>query len=122
MDIRRVVTGHDQNGKAVFASDTRISPVRPSLMPGAEFHRLGGSGQPVTCPDDGSEPEAKAYFPPVGGFRFGFFTLPPASDRPRPDIDVAQGLAEFNELLPGMVDHMERGEPGMHTTDTTDFE
>jgi mannose-6-phosphate isomerase-like protein (cupin superfamily) len=122
MDVRRVVTGHDEKGKAVFTGDTMVSPIRPSLLPGVEFHRLWGSDGPVTYPDAGREPEAVAYFPPVGGFRFGFFTLPPGTDASSESVDVERGMAELQELLPGLIDVMELDEPGMHTTDTTDFE
>lgn len=123
MDVRRVVTGHDADGKAVFVSDEKVPPVRPTLLPGSEFHRLwGGDGTP-RFPDDGSMPEHASYFPPVGGFRFGFFTLPPDEGRGVPaDLDVAAALTELEQLLPGLAQHMEPDEPGMHTTATIDFE
>ena len=63
MDVRRVVTGHDENGKAVFASDEQVSPITLAVMPGTEFHRLWGSDDPQTYPDDGSEPGGHEYFP-----------------------------------------------------------
>ncbi len=77
MDARRVVTGHDAEGKAVFVSDDLVAGVTLTLLPGAEFHRLWGADSTRTFPDDGSRPDDVAYFPPVGGFRFGFFTIPP---------------------------------------------
>ena len=40
MGIRRVVTGHNANGKAVFASDKVVEPITLALLPGAEFFRL----------------------------------------------------------------------------------
>src|SRR4029079_1065006 len=47
MKVRRVVTGHDANGKAVFASDTEVDGYRPTLMSASEFHLLwGGDGTP----------------------------------------------------------------------------
>ena len=42
MKVRRVVTGHDRDGKAVFASDEEVDPLTLALMPGAEFHRASG--------------------------------------------------------------------------------
>ena len=122
MNVRRVVTGHDPAGKAVFASDEQVEPVTTVLMPGAEFHRLWGADEAPTFPDDGSARPQANYFPPVGGFRFGLFTLPPAGTETPPDVDLAAGIAEFNEKLPGMLDHIEPDNPGMHTTDTIDFE
>jgi hypothetical protein len=122
MLVRRVVTGHDAEGKAVVASDTRIDGVRPLLTPGIEFHRLwGGDGAP-TFPDDGSEPGHRDYFPAVGGFRFGMVTVPPASQAAgAAPADISAALAEFEAALPGLARHMERGSPGMHTTATIDF-
>jgi len=41
MGIRRVVTGHDQSGKAVVISDEEASNiVRPGHRPGVAIHNL----------------------------------------------------------------------------------
>lgn len=123
MDVRRVVTGHDGRGKAVFVSDERVAPTVPSLLPHNAFHQLWGADSTPHFPDDGARPATGSYFPPAGGFRFGLFTIPPDSAPGLPDgIDVAAGLAELEELLPGLSGHMEPDAPGMHTTATVDFE
>jgi mannose-6-phosphate isomerase-like protein (cupin superfamily) len=123
MDVRRVVTGHDGDGKAVFASDTIVTPVTLALLPGSEFHQLWGADEPPRFPDDGTEPPHVTYFPPLGGVRFGFFTIPPDGGAGAPaDLDLEAALAEFAEKLPGLADHMEPADPGMHTTATVDFE
>ena len=122
MDIRRVVTGHDSAGKAVFSSDEMVAPAEPMLMPGAAFHRLWGSDTAPNFPDDGSQPAHHQYFPPVGGFRFGLFTLPPATSAAPADLDIMAAMADAEEKLPGMLGHMEPDAPGMHTTATVDFE
>jgi mannose-6-phosphate isomerase-like protein (cupin superfamily) len=123
MDVRRVVTGHDASGKAVFVSDERVPPVTLALLPGSEFHRLWGADQAPRFPDDGSPPAQPSYFPPVGGFRFGFFSVPPDGGAGAPaDLDVEAALAELEDKLPGLAAHMEPDSPGMHTTSTIDFE
>lgn len=123
MDVRRVVTGHDADGKAVFVSDQAVAPIVPQLLPGNEFHRLWGGDEAPRFPDDGSRPAAPSYFPPVGGYRFGLFTIPPDGGAGAPpDLDVHAALAEFEEKLPGLAGHMEVENPGMHTTATIDFE
>ena len=66
MRVRRVVTGHDRNGKAVFASDEQVDPVTLELIPGPEFHRLWGADQAPTFPGDGGPTAQPSYFPPVG--------------------------------------------------------
>jgi hypothetical protein len=123
-EVRRVVTGHDAEGKAVFVSDERVAPTTVSLLPGSAFHQLWGGDEAPSFPDDGSAPPHAAYFPPVGGFRFGFFTVPPvAGGAGLPEgFDVAAGLAELEERLPRLAGHMEPDDPGMHTTATIDFE
>ena len=122
MDVRRVVTGHNAEGKAVFVADDKVAPVTLSLLPGSEFHRLWGADTTVTFPDDGSRPDGPRYFPPVGGFRFGFFTIPPDGGAGAPpDLDIAAALAEFEQKLPGMGEYVELAEPGMHTTATVDY-
>ena len=117
-----MVTGHDEAGRAVFASDEQVEPVVTALMPGTEFHRLWGGDDAPTYPDDGATPQLTSYFPAVGGYRFGFFTLPPSGTQPADDMDIGAELTSLNERLPGLLDHMEPADPGMHTTDTVDFE
>lgn len=62
------------------------------------------------------------YFPPIGGFRFGLFTVPPADSPVDPDIDLEAGLAHFDADVPGLLAYLEPDNPGMHTTPTIDFE
>jgi mannose-6-phosphate isomerase-like protein (cupin superfamily) len=122
MDVRRVVTGHDAHGQAVVVSDEVVAPVTLALLPGSEFHQLWGSDVVSSFPDDGSAPDAERYFPPVGGFRFGFFTIPPLAEAQLPaDLDLGSALDEFNQKLVGMADYVEADNPGMHTTATIDY-
>jgi mannose-6-phosphate isomerase-like protein (cupin superfamily) len=69
-------------------------------------------------PSDGAPPEAPLYFPPLGGFRFAFFSLPPAGQR----ADPGAVLADMRARLPGLAEVLERDHPGMHTTDTVDVD
>jgi mannose-6-phosphate isomerase-like protein (cupin superfamily) len=122
MKVRRVVTGHSPEGKAVFASDEQVEPITLDKLQGNEFHRLWGGDGVSVFPDDGSQPANPLWFPKVGGFRFAMFTVPPAST-PLPTGSSPEALArELEEKLPGLGDHMEADAPGMHTTDTIDFE
>ena len=122
MNVRRVVTGHDAGGKAIFVGDEQVAPVTLALLPGSEFHQLWGADATRTFPDDGSTPEAVTYFPPVGGFRFGFFTIAPDGGAGAPaDLDIGAALAEFEQKLPGMAGYLEPADPGMHTTATIDY-
>lgn len=106
----------------MFASDDVVEPTTLALLPGVEFYRLWGADRPMQYPDDGAHPPANDYFPPLGGFRFGLFTVPPESVVDPGEIDVEAALAEMAEKLPGMAEHMEPDNPGMHTTASVDFE
>jgi quercetin dioxygenase-like cupin family protein len=58
----------------------------------------------------------------VGGFRFGFFTVPPDADgAPPADVDPVTAMVQVERRLPGMAKHFEPTAPGMHTTATIDY-
>jgi mannose-6-phosphate isomerase-like protein (cupin superfamily) len=122
MKVRRVVTGHTADGKATIASDTLVDGITVSLVPGLEFHRLWGGDDTPIFPDDGSARPHTQYFPPVGGFRFGLFTIPPASVARAGPAAREAAIRDFEEKLPGLLATVEADNPGMHTTDTIDFE
>lgn len=122
MGIRRVVTGHSPDGRAIVADDRVVEPITLDLLPGYEFFRLWGADAPPRFPDDGSVPSHHDYFPPVGGFRVGLFTVPPDTTVLTDDLDIGAALGALEAALPGMAGHMEPDNPGMHTTATVDFE
>jgi mannose-6-phosphate isomerase-like protein (cupin superfamily) len=122
MQVRRVVTGQTRDGRSVVVSDDGVDPITLRLLPGAQFHRLWGSDEPVTLPVDGRAQVPRSYFPPAGGFRFGLFTIGPDEVTLPADLDVGAALGELAEKLPGLAEAMEPDHPGMHTTDTVDFD
>jgi mannose-6-phosphate isomerase-like protein (cupin superfamily) len=123
MNVRRVVTGHDESGKSVFVSDEVVEPRMPALLPAAEFHLLWGGDKTSQFPDDGSMPDWHAYFPPIGGFRFGMFTVPAGvASEEQAFFNAEEALADMEAKLPGLMRYMDPSDPGMHATDTIDFE
>jgi hypothetical protein len=122
MNIRRVVTGQRADGKSVFVSDEQVEPITVSLLPGAAFHQLWASDATVQLPTDGAAPVAPGYFPPAAGFRFGVFTLGPDTVTTPEGMDFGAALAEVAQKLPGLAEAMEPAAPGMHTTDTVDYD
>lgn len=122
MKIRCVVTGRNRSGKSVFAKDAPVEPVTISLLPGFEFHRMWGSESAPKLPNDGTPPPHPRYFPPAGGFRFGFFTVPPNTQRIAEHVHVTAAFAELQEKLPGLAEVLEPMNTGMHTTETVDFD
>jgi hypothetical protein len=108
MKIRRVTTGHDGEGRSVFVTDAEVEP--------EGWHLWGGDEAP-TFPDAGDPPGRLRAFPMVGGYRFGIIELPPgiAGGSPYPDEERVMQATKHGMRL-------EVGQPGVHTTDTIDFE
>ncbi len=121
MTVRCVVTGHS-DGKSVFVQDAQVEPITPALLPGYEFFRLRGSDGVPGLPENGRSPVPRNYFPRENGFRFGFFTVAPATQPPLDQVDMPAALAELEQKVPGLAAVMEPDHPGMHTTDTIDFD
>ena len=120
--MRRVVTGHDANGKSIVASDEIVEPIRLALAPGLEFHRLWGGDARPTYPDSGAPLPHSTYFPPADGFRFIAFTTPPATAAAQADVpDMEAAVAEAEQKMPGLLAPMEPDNPGFHRTDTVDM-
>ena len=117
------MTGHDESGKSVFASDETVEPDRPVLMPSVDVYQLWGGDATPQFPDDGSMPAWHTYFPPVGGFRFGMLTILPGTVASGEEpFNAAEAVDDIEGKLPGLLSYMDPSDPGMHATDTIDFE
>ncbi|MBC2592537.1 cupin domain-containing protein [Rhodococcus aetherivorans] len=119
MSITRVVTGVNNEGKAVFTS---VGTPRFAAAGGMDIGNVWGT------PDDGSvtvgkggsdEPVFAPFFPEGTGTRLCVVHWPPAgaaddadSDGDAPDPEAAQ---------PGLIGAFEEANPGMHTTETIDY-
>jgi mannose-6-phosphate isomerase-like protein (cupin superfamily) len=127
-DPRCVVTGQNRSGKSIVVTHEILKPVTVALMPGVEFYRVWGNDSMTALPSDGTPTPQPTFFPPKNGFRFGMFTLPPAtSASAQPPATARQAptpaeLQEAEQKLPGLLEAMEADHPGMHTTDTVDFD
>jgi mannose-6-phosphate isomerase-like protein (cupin superfamily) len=121
MTIRRVVTGHDSEGKSRVVDDWDVEPITSDLMPGCAFYRLWGRDERPAFPDDGSPRPAEAWYPPRDGSRFMINVVPPGELVPPPELDTAAALAELERQMPGAMDVGEPDDPGMHVTDTIDY-
>jgi mannose-6-phosphate isomerase-like protein (cupin superfamily) len=123
MRVRQVVTGHDESGHAVVASDVEVAQVTLKLSPSTEYHLLWSSDNTETVPNEGVPPVRSTFFPAAGGYRFFLLTLLPNANYDfLAEADIEAGLREMDEKMPGLRDHSEPDNPGMHRTDTVDFE
>ena len=119
---RLVVTGRTSDGGSVVVSDTEVEAIEVAMLPGSQFHILWGSDLPPSLSNPGSPDPPARYFPPPGGCRFVLFTVPPEPAPPPRDLELAAGLEEFHRKLPGVQEAMEPDRPGMHATESVDFD
>jgi mannose-6-phosphate isomerase-like protein (cupin superfamily) len=112
---RLVVTGHSA-GRSVFVRDEKLRPVQ---IPGVGYtFRFWSANGVAIYPNSGENPEAPEYHPPVGGVRFFTTTLLPQDGRPAMADSDGEASGELGADLARIMEH---DEPGMHTTDSTDF-
>lgn len=122
MQVRRVVTGHTNRGKATVVSDSNVEGTTAPPFPGFEQHTIWGADAPPNFPDAGSMPPFTQYFPSVGGFRFTVVTFQPESNVRLADVDRESGVKELERIWPGLAAAQESDNPRMHVSDTVDFE
>jgi len=121
MGVRRVTTGHDADGRSVFASDDDVDEITLEMMPDVVFRHLWASPAPPAVPVDGPADLGGPYFPIPGGVRVAQVVFPPQEQGGGvPPDDLESAAAEVEAKLPGLIAHMELDDPGMHTTDTVD--
>src|SRR3954453_8773353 len=124
MEIRRVVTGHTQDGKATFVEDGRPPRTRDfTTIPGMRATLAGATESGESIPADGADPtEAVTDFvPSPGSTRLIVMQFPPDSIYGDPDFDGPAAGAENIEIVPGLGEKFEPDAPGMHTTDSVDY-
>jgi mannose-6-phosphate isomerase-like protein (cupin superfamily) len=124
MQVRRVVTGCDPDGRAVVASD---SPVPRSH----DFQHIPGMSTAMvwaTRPDepirgDGTDPTPRVprQVPEPGGSCFVVVRFPPDTVFASDAFDPAAADAEQRAVSPGLAELFEPDQPGMHTTETVDY-
>ena len=122
MKVRVVVTGHSPAGKAVVASDTKVDGITIGSL-GSEFHRLWGGGRGLTLPRRRLATSGAALLPARRRLplRACSRCRPTPSHAP-PSPIPRRLLPELEAKLPGLAEPLEPDAPGMHTTDTIDFE
>lgn len=124
--MRRIVTGHNHEGRSVFVSDGE-PPRQPSNKSGGfridtVWVTEGIPRVPVPLTDPTLS--GHQYFPAVGSTRFVIVHFHPESVRQealRLGVDPAKATEEFFQRVPGLGHLMEEEMPGMHTSDTIDY-
>ena len=126
MGVRRVVTGHDENGKAIVVADgDATNVVRQELRPGVVINnlwRLDGAPAKVFGPEE-TIGETVGLLPPKNGSVFRVIEFPPEKDWLEQQVDTDTTKAYWASMGAEQVgDSREaRPHPMMHRTETVDF-
>jgi hypothetical protein len=121
---RRVVTGI-RDGKSVFFSDGPVPNAhRYSAIPGMMTSVIYATTPVPDLPQPQDEPAPpRMPVPPgPGETRLMIVTFPPEKGFGSPDFDLAAADAEQRLHIPGLAEKFEAEAPGMHTTDTVDYD
>lgn len=121
--IRRVVTGHDENGRSIVISDGEPPNVlnTPHLNLGTTEMWATDEAPAIPVPPDDLSATHPHDIPPVGGSRFRVVELPPEGQLVADGGDAGAGLAAYAAHSPGIVAGMVPDNLGMHVTDTIDY-
>ncbi|WP_223433287.1 cupin domain-containing protein [Pseudomonas sp. GL-B-26] len=123
MKIRRIVTGHDEQGNSVFVSDD-FAPRAQSFasIPGHAMAQLWTTPAQPTRLENERDPtlDRASLIPPQGGTSIAMFDFPPDTVMQNP-VDGVQAFGELSAALPGLIESFEPDHPGMHTTATIDY-
>jgi mannose-6-phosphate isomerase-like protein (cupin superfamily) len=124
--FRRVVTGHDADGRAVILSDSPPNRVRQVGGPGGPtfFEVWNTRETPAVIDRQSVEPEESSLVlaPPKGGTRIRVIEFPPEGDAVR-RLTAAEAAEKFSEMggSEAARSRADAPHPLMHRTQTLDY-
>ena len=123
MHNRRIVTGHDKNGKSVFVSDG-LAPRAHAFehVPGFFASMVWATAAGTQVPSAGDPTVAsRSWVPEPGGSSLQLVRFPPDAVMGSPSFDPQAAGGEIGANLSGLAEKFEVDAPGMHTTDSVDY-
>jgi hypothetical protein len=125
MQVRRVVAGIGPEGRSHVVSDGPAPRAAAyETVPGFASALIWSTSTAATVgkgsPQDDS-PRA-SFVPGPGETRLMIVTFPPDTVMMRTDFDPVAFGAEFAHQAPGLAERFEVEHPGMHTTDSIDYD
>ena len=123
--IHRVVTGHDDAGKAIVSSSGPLPKViELAAIPGVVFHEVWNTAATPATIDNGADPTLGPLVlpPPANGTRLRFVDIPPDSDEllAHGAEHIKQGFAEVGDAAASTMD-TGSPHPLMHRTESVDY-
>lgn len=124
--MKRLVTGQDRSGKAVFVSESEPPRQVAHAAGGFCITEVWATEEVPGLPAPEGDPtlERHPFFPSPGGTRFLIVRFPPAAVAEQAatrGVDVAAATQEFFVHFPGLAELMEADHPGMHASQTIDY-
>src|SRR5262245_50336209 len=124
--IRRVVTGHDSNGKAVVLSDGPVptvhsNPIRPGQL-SFEVWKTHAAAVPLAAAEPEPTTVPRSLQPAPNGNVFRISVVPPEADETR-KLTPAQAQELFRKSGAKEASTFGKGgrHPMMHRTETVDY-
>jgi len=123
--IRRVITGHDANGKAVVTANTPVpTVVEIEAIPGTVFHEIWQTLATPAPIGNGADPTLGALVlpPPKHGTRIRFVDIPPDTQEFL-ERGAARMQAAFTQIGDAKASTVDQHSPHplMHRTESVDY-
>ena len=126
LKVRRVIAGSGPDGTATVLADKAAPRTDDfSSLPGFSSTLLWCTpASPQVGRGDVADPtlDVASFVPAVGETRLLMVTFPPDSAMARSDFDPIAFGEEFQRSSPGLAERFEADHPGMHTTDSLDYD
>ncbi len=120
---RKLFVVANQGGKSSFVEEGPAPSNAFTAVPGFDPAVIWGtSAHPSTDWDGRKVFDKPSVMAEVGGTRLWVVTFPPDSVMAASDFDPQAAGAEYGKRLPGLAERFEPETPGMHTTDTVDYD
>src|SRR5687767_9916005 len=124
--IRRVITGHDANGKAIVLEDglapaVRTNPNRPGHI-SVDLWKTSAARVPLKAEEPDPTEGPKVLHPPRNGTVFRISEVPPETEATR-RIGPEQARAAFEAMGAGSASTFSQNQrhPFMHRTESIDY-
>lgn len=124
-DIHRVVTGHDEQGKAIVSLDGALpTVVELTAIPGTVFHEVWSTTATPAVLRNGADPTLGDIClpPPTNGTRMRFVDIPPDTEQflRQAGSKMSDAFSQIGDVAASTV-KQDSPHPLMHRTESVDY-